>query len=469
MVKICLRARKFLFVLVLLNLYLYSIAQSFIRPTFFLENVTKTATGEHPPYFSVSNQHGIFSEEKNAILFRSGLLHTMDTSKNLALGYGLDAIYRYDLQHTFWVQQAYASLKAYFLIFQGGMIEETFGNQDETLSSGAYLFSENARPIPRIEVSTNDYVVVPFSGNLVELKGGISHGWFGEEDQYVTGAYLHHKYAFIRVGERRFRFSVNLGFHHAAMWGGVSPDSGKLPSNLNTFGSVFTGKMGNNSGPVNEQKNAVGNHLGSYSLGIDYKMDHQKLRFYWQTMLEDKNGRVGVDWKNKGDGLWGIAIINTDHPNGLQKIILEFFNSTSQSGDTAQSGNDNYFNNYLYKSGWTYHKMTIGTPLITSPIFSDRNPKMFNYLDNNSVRAFIAGMLYKINEHQLSFKVTYSRNYGTITLPYDKIRHQFSSVAEYTYHSKRYQNLLFSWQAAFDIGSHLGNNAGLMLKIRKTF
>lgn len=444
-------------------------SQAVFRPSVFVESAFMASVGKNPPYYSVSNHHGRFSSEKNAFLIETGLSNNLDTSRSISMGYGLDAIYRYDSHHAFWVQQAYVSLKAYFLIFQGGMIEETYGNQDELLSSGAYLFSENARPIPRIKISTNDYVVIPITSNLLEIKAGMSHGWFGEEDQYVTGAYLHHKYAYMRIGERKFRFSFNLGFQHAAMWGGVSPDSGKLSADLKAFGSVFKGKMGNDRGPVNEQINAVGNHLGSYSLGIDYKMDHHKISVYWQTMLEDKNGRVGVDWKNKGDGLWGISIIKTDQSNGLQRINFEFFNSTSQSGDPNRSGNDNYFNNYLYKSGWTNHKMTIGNPLITSPIFTNRNPEMVNYLDNNSVRAFIAGILYNVHEHQLCLKAAYSRNCGTIMLPYSKIRHQFSSVAEYTYHSKRYRNLLYSWQAAFDIGSHLGNNAGLMFKIRKTF
>lgn len=469
MMKICLRARKFLFVLVLLNLYFYSTAQSFIRPAFFVENTIKTSAGENPPYFSVANHHGIFSAEKNAILARTGLQQHFDTSKNLSLGYDLDLIYRYDSQHRFWVQQANARIKIYFIVLQGGTAETTYGNQDELLSSGAYLFSGNARPIPELKISTQDYVVVPFTKNLLEFKGGMAHGWFGNEDQYVTGAYLHHKYAYIRIGERKFRFSVSLGLHHAAMWGGKSPNNGRLPDDWSAFGSVILGKMGNSSGPVNEQINAIGNHLASYSIGIDYKMDQQKLHFYWQTMLEDKNGRVGLDWKNKGDGLWGISLHRPIIAKGIQRVMLEFFNSTSQSGDTARSGNDNYFNNYLYQSGWTYHRMTIGTPLITSPIFTNRTPEMWNFLDNNSIRALIGGMIYKIDEKTITVRMAFTKNFGSKNKPYTPPKHQVYTAIEYDYPSSRFENLLFSWQAAFDMGSHLGNNAGLMVKIRKNF
>lgn len=444
-------------------------AQTIKLPSYILETGGSISTGRQSPFWLVSNQFGKQSVNPVSGFFSAQLKTTEDTSKAFDYDYGMELFDRFDGDNRFWIHQAYFKARLHFMYLRIGKCEETFGNQDELLSSGAYLFSENARPIPRIHVSTNDYVVVPFSANLVEVKGGISHGWFGEKDQYVAGAYLHHKYAHIRFGERRYRFSINLGFHHAVMWGGISPDSGKLPRNWNAFGSVIAGKMGNNTGPVNEQINSIGNHLGSYSIGVDYKMENKTLHFYWQTMLEDKNGRVGIDWKNKGDGLWGISLNRQVYSGGIQRIMLEFFNSTSQSGDPAKSGNDNYFNNYLYRSGWTYHKMTIGTPLITSAIFTNRTPDMENYLDNNSIRALIGGMIYKINERLITIRLAYTKNFGTKSLPYTPPKHQLYSSIEFDYPSLRFENLLFSWQAAFDIGSHLGNNAGLMVKIRKTF
>jgi hypothetical protein len=439
------------------------------QPEIFVESIMKAGVGEIPPFYSVSNQYGIFSREKNAILLRSGIISSIDTAKNLSLAFGLDAIYRYDSNSDLWLQQAFVKVKVYFIIFQGGYIEETFGNQDNQLSSGGYLFSGNARPIPKIAMHTNDYINIPFTNNLLQLKAGISHGWFGEKEQYIRNAYLHHKYFFLRIGHNKLPFSINMGIQHAAVWGGTSPVHGKLPSDWNAYKSVFKARMKGNVGPETEQENLLGNHLGSYSLGVETKFKRHELNLYWQTILEDKNGRVGVDWKNKGDGLWGIAIAPVNKDNGIKKIVFEFFNSTSQSGDTAHSGNDDYFNNGLYRSGWTYHEMTIGTPLITSPAFTNRSPEMDTYLENNCVRALSAGLLYEINERQFMLKMIYSRNYGTIIIPYTTPRDQFYSALAFTYPSKRFRNLLFSWQAAFDIGNHLGNNAGFMVKARKTF
>jgi len=142
------------------------------------------------------------------------------------------------------------------------------------------------------------------------VKGGLSHGWFGEKDQYVKNAYLHEKYAFLRIGEKTLPVSVNIGIHHTAMWGGVSPVDtiGKLPSDLNAYSSVFFARMGGDQGPINEQINVLGNHLASYSLGADYKRDNYILSIYWQTFLEDKNGRIGLDRKNRPDGLWDLLL-----------------------------------------------------------------------------------------------------------------------------------------------------------------
>jgi hypothetical protein len=458
----------------LLAVILFSVVQfaavaQIAQPEIVVETNFKVGTGENPPFYSVANRYGVFSDEKNAFLMRAGIFAEFDTATNFSVSYGLDAAYRYDSESEVWLQQGYVRTRVFFLIVQGGLVEERFGNQDNLLSSGAFLFSENARPMPKIALYTNEYVIVPYTNNLLEIKGYIAHGWFGEKDQYVQNAWLHQKYFFIRIGKKRFPWSVNLGIHHAAIWGGTSPEYGSLPADWKAFKSVLFARMKGDQGPINEQENAVGNHLASYSLGIDYTMKKHDLKFYWQTMLEDKNGRVGVDWKNKGDGLWGIVFQKRDDSNGLRKVGLEFFNSTSQSGDPNFSGGDNYFNNYLYRSGWTYQDMTIGTPLITSPVYTGRTPEMQDYLENNSIRALTAGAIFQFHEKQVSVKLTYARNFGTIALPYEHPRDQLYSFIGYNYFSKRHRDLMFSWEGALDAGSHFGTNMGLLFKMRKTF
>jgi hypothetical protein len=292
-------------------------------------------------------------------------------------------------------------MKLNSFVLQAGVKEEHFGIQDNELSTGNYLFSGNARPLPELSLFTRDYLTIPFTRQFLELKAGISHGWLGRKDQYVKDAYLHHKFAFLRLGEKKWKVSVNTGLHHAAMWGGISPDTGVLPHNFKAFKSVLFGKIGGDQGPSGEQINVLGNHLATYSLGIDIKMKEYKLGFSWQTLLEDKNGRVGVDWKNREDGIWGVVLSKKDTTTFFRKVLIEFVNTTNQSGDPLKSGDDDYFNNYLYKTGWTYHRMTIGTPLITSPVYSKRTPLMYDYLENNSIKAVTTGFSGKIKDKYL--------------------------------------------------------------------
>jgi hypothetical protein len=441
------------------------------KPEIFLETDFMAGLGKYAPYWTISNKHGIYSTEKKLALIRAGIKTRPDTSKLISFSYGLDVINRYDSNYKIWLQEAYAEIKFSFLLLKGGLFEESYGNQDTQLSTGAYLWSGNARPMPKIILCSNDFVTVPFTYNFLEVNGGLSHGWFGEKDQYVKNTYLHQKYAYIRIGEKKLPVSINLGIHHTAMWGGTSPDStaGTLPTDIHAYSSVFFARIGGDQGPVNEQINVLGNHLASYSLGIDLKLENFKISTYWQTMLEDKNGRIGLDRKNRADGLWGIVLSSKDSSVFLQKIVVEFFNSRNQSGDPLKSGNDNYFNNYLYKSGWTYREMTIGTPLITSPIYSNRDPSLYNYLDNNCITAINMGALSKIKDKKISLNFTYSMNYGTISIPYENMKSQLYSGIGFTYPSKKFQNLIITWQGALDVGTLLGNNVGLLIKIHKTF
>lgn len=460
----------------LLETFLFNAIQGqILKPNLSIESAIKASAGENVPYYLISGQHGVYTKNNSALL-RVAIKNELDSSKAFSMSYAIDGIYRFDGHNDVWLQQSFVKVKIlkYFLI-QGGLLEEDFGNQDNLLSAGNYLYSNNARPMPKMAILTNDYIPIPFTKNLLEFKAYLSQGWFGTKDQFVEHAFLHQKYLYIRFGEKRYKWDFDLGIHHTAMWGGTSPDYGKLPDDWNAYKSVLLGRMQDDMGPLNEQKNVLGNHLASYSLGFNYKFTNHAISFYWQTMLEDKNGRVGLDWKNKGDGLWGIVLKKDEKSNGFNKIVLEFFNSTSQSGDPTKSGGDNYFNNYLYRSGWTYMDMTIGSPLITSPAFKG-NPDVpgginvySNYLENNRIRAIHTGLLYYVCGNPILIKLTYSRNFGTIAVPYPHPKDQLYSLIEYSCKSKRFQDLIYIWQGAFDLGSYLGNSAGIMFKVRKTF
>ena len=158
-----------------------------------------------------------------------------------------------------------------------------------------------------------------------------------------------------------------------------------MPRSFSDFLRVFTAKSGDKDAIDHEQLNALGNHLGSHNFGLDVDLSKVRTSVYWQTIFEDSSGR---EFRNIKDGLWGISIRSKDKNRLINGLVYEFLNTTDQSGPNDSYwildgikyfypvpggkyhwpvGNDNYFNNGIYRFGWTFRDMVLGTPLITSP------------------------------------------------------------------------------------------------------
>ena len=91
------------------------------------------------------------------------------------------------------------------------------------------------------------------------------------------------------------------------------------------------------------------------------------------------------------DGLYGASLI-FKKKSIIDHILIEILSTTNQSGKPPDFSdpsdtrppiwNDNYFNHWLYRMGWSYKNMGIGNPLITSPAISEfKNSR--EYFNNN--------------------------------------------------------------------------------------
>ena len=88
----------------------------------------------------------------------------------------------------------------------------------------------------------------------------------------------------------------------------------------------------------------------------------------------------------------------------------------NQSGPEGASdstyGWDNYYNHYIYQSGWTYNNKVIGNPLFTlgsnEGSYSDET-----YIINNRIKAHHIGIMGNLSKN-INYKIliTNSRNYG---------------------------------------------------------
>lgn len=362
-------------------------------------------------------------------------------------------------------QELYFSARLLVFEITVGMKPDNYGyyEADKDITSGGLLFSHNASLIPRISIGTTDYIPIPFTFGYAEIKGGLTHGWFGN-DGYVKKAFLHHKYAGLKLGGR---LPVNIGyeFHHAAQWGGVSPVYGELGSSFHDFLNTFFVRSGGVM--ANDQINAQGNHIGSQILTADFKWKDWNVSAYWQTLSEDGPIRFLWNAMNAYDGLWGIKISNTSFPY-LSTILYEFLNTTQQSGafhdrdGIVYGGGDHYFTNGIYKNGWTYGGFTIGHPLITSPVLLPGEQISPIY---NRVRAHHIGVKGDIFGYNYKAMTTISNYYDDYQIPIGL--QNCAILINVKKHFKKAWNMEFGLSLAADIGTQFGNSFGAMVSIAK--
>ena len=79
----------------------------------------------------------------------------------------------------------------------------------------------------------------------------------------------------------------------------------------------------------------------------------------------------------------------------INHLLVEYIQTTWQSGPVHDLsgpiklvGDDDYFNHYIYMSGWTYHRMTLGN---TVGHFANYNDENQTRLTNNRVKGYHVG------------------------------------------------------------------------------
>ena len=218
----------------------------------------------------------------------------------------------------------YAHARLYIVDITAGIKPYYFGAGDVELSSGSLLFSTNAHPVPRISIGFDNWTPIPGLFGYAEVKGGVTHGWAGDNSEVVSKTLIHHKFIGGRVGGK-LPVNISYEFHHVAQWGGYSTVYGDLGNDLHAFKNAFLVHSGGTM--ANDQINAQGNHIGYQQLALDVKGQDWKVTAYWQIMNEDGPIRfIGFGMNNK-DGLWGISATQTRWPF-IQGVTYEFLNTT---------------------------------------------------------------------------------------------------------------------------------------------
>ena len=328
-----------------------------------------------------------------------------------------------------------------------------------------YYFRKTAVPIPKISAGIEQFTIVPFTFNLLEIKGGLSHGWF-TDNIYTTGLLFHHKYLYGRLGGK-LPVHIQYGLDHVAQWGGTTPGQGQQPLGLKNYLSIFLGHSGGSDASLGEQINTLGNHIISQSMKLDIDISDYKIAAYWQNISEDGPIRFIGNTMNATDGLWGISIKNKNF-HLVKGLLYEYLNTTDQSGPyhdkdgLVYGGADSYFNNYVYNNGWSYYSRIIGTPFITSALYN-RNGEVYTL--NNRMKVHHFGIEGDMSGYKYKALASFSKNYGTYSTP-TNIQNT-STLLEINKQFPQLNDWEIGCSIGGDFGKLFGNSAGMLVSVRK--
>lgn len=482
----------------------------FIVPKCFAQNFTDKvkyqletggyfSTSGQTPFELRSNQYGIIPLSAQFLTLRGVAHKDYDSIINIenklnkfSYGYGINTIVNIGKVNQIILPEAYLKVRYGVFEIYGGRRKEVVGLVDTLLTSGSYIWSGNALPVPKMQISIPNYTSIVGHG-LVSIKGAFAHGWF--DNGIVLNSYLHQKWFYGRIGKPNWKIKLYAGFNHQVQWGGypiksyTDAQSGKLITNFGndfkTYLNAVTGISLNKNGrgidlngvPLNEAWNRAGNHLGSVDISTEFNFKNYDLLIYRQSVYDD--GSLFY-LNNITDGLFGISFKRKNISNGIFKLNFEYLNTTSQGG-AAGSGNtipqlrgqDNYFTNSIYLDGWTYKKNVIGTPFIVPFEAIDLElTKKYDlkslpntFIMNSRIKMWHIALQGKfLNIHYLS-KIALSKNYGSYNFDPFYVK-QFSFLQHISYSLRNYQIIS---SVSIDRGKLYPNNLGCYLGIRRTF
>lgn len=456
---------------------------------------TAVGTGENTAYQLVTNRHHALGTRSNTAYLRGAISVKHHFSDNLSIEGVADAIGAVHADHKVYLQQCYVNVKYGHFFAEVGARETEPVLRDFNLSSGAFVESGNAKPIPQLRIGTNGFWTVPGTKEWLEIyvDGGYGHYMDGDylNDAYeawhrthdlghvTTDVWYHHKQLYFRTNSAK-PFFITAGGTHDVQFGGryegTDPGVANFKSNLSPhfkdFLNVLIPKGESSTGQW-----ISGNHLGTMTVQVSWNIDRERmLSVYLDDIFEDGSGmRKG----NGYDGLWGMEYHNrAEGVQYVRGVVAEYLQTTHQSGyvhldcdDYSEpyaslmpylvTGNDEYYNNYFY-NGYAHYGMAQGNALLMSPRY---NPDGFLGFTENSVKAWhfaIQGDIAKCKSGDYGYLVkgSYREGYGTHHVPMR--HHSFDVMAQLGWHKGAWHSTL---SYAFDRGNIYGDNSTIDLKI----
>ena len=358
-----------------------------------------------------------------------------------------------EIRGTGYFRELYAHVRLYIVDITAGIHPWQTNPGDPELTGGSLLFSGNAHPFPRISIGLDKWTPIPGMFGYVEIRGGLTHGWLGDNSEIVKGTLLHYKFIGGQFGGK-LPVNISYEFHHVAQWGGISSIYGDLGNDFNAWKNAFLVRSGGKMS--NDQLNAQGNHIGMQQLALTAKGKGWKVTAYWQCLSEDGPIHFMCYGRNMKDGLWGVNMTQTRWPF-ISGFTYELLHTTDQAGPwhdkdgVVYGGGDGYYGNGIYRQGWSYFGNIIGSPFIS--------------LSNNRVMAHFVGVKGDIYGYKYRVICSHVHNYGRYGAPAESVN--TAILLDVTKHVRQAWGLDFGLRLAADFGTQFGNRFGAQLTISK--
>ena len=471
----------------------------FFNVKYQLETGTYFSTSGQTPFWLRSNQYGVVPLESQFVTFRGSAHREYDSTKNknqklkkFSYGYGAWGVVNVGKINQIILPEAYIKVRYGAFEFYGGRRREVVGLVDTMLTSGSYIWSGNALPMPKIQISIPNYTSIIGHG-LISIKGSFAHGWFGNQT-FTQNYFLHQKTLYGRIGKPHWKISLYSGFNHQVQWGGYSPalindpyssKNGFLPSDFNAFMNIafpfpFIRKAFQPKIKLNyDSDNYGGNQLGTLDFAGELKLEKLKILVYRQLPYD--LGSLFTSFVNADDGLYGASFKLYKPFLSINGITIEGFHSFNQgvyrSGiarlfnirDKHFGELHSYLNHGQYIDGWSYKGLGIGTPLILSNNqLSDKSyQNEYTFSAFNKVKSIYGALEGKIAQFNYGIKVNYAL-YGRsgyvsniVLLP------QFSYILYTNFRIKNDYYIKFS--QASDSGKMLNRSSSFSISILKNW
>ena len=189
-----------------------------------VESYGMVSTNELVPLWLHANEWGKYQQygQTSGGMILKGSYELLNKKKYTA-EFGLAGVGQTGELNQAFLHEAYVKGNLWFVDYSLGKDAESWVAYNDKLTTGSFLMSSNARPIPKIRLGIKEYKMVSFTKGLLEVKGGISQGVLndnrGEMKYSVSDVLVHEKFAFVRF--KLWQIKPYAGLIHSAFFGGI--------------------------------------------------------------------------------------------------------------------------------------------------------------------------------------------------------------------------------------------------------